>query len=711
MIKLSKPLKLATLICLIGSGFVATSLLPNSMAQAAVLAKAATNGISNVEVASLAGDKLSVKFTLGNAISAPAAFSIANPPRIAIDFVGVSNQLGKSTVSVNQGLLRNITLVEAGPRTRAVLNLTRNATYTTQVDGNQVTMVITPSALAEKTTMTNSVTSTLAAGGSDVVRDIDFRRGANGEGKVIIDLANGQSGVDVRREGEKIIVDIPSTSLPSNLQKRLDVTDFATMVQSVDAFSRGNNTRLVIVPKGDWEFSAYQTNSRIAVEVRKSGLEDAKLSAKPKKVEFKGEKLTLNFQNVTVREVLQAIAEFTGKNIITSDTVQGSLTLRLKDVPWDQALDLILNAKGLDKRQNGNVIWVAPRDELVTREKAELEARKQITELEPLRAEAFQLKYLKASDFKKLLEESAKSSSNGNSNDRTGFLSGRGSAIMADKANILFITDTAAKLEEVRELLNLVDVPSRQVSIEARIVEANDDFSKDIGVRLGFMRSNKGFTLGNSVDNALAIHDGGVSSSTLLPQVNLPGTAGNTSSIGALIGSSLTSGLLSLELNALEADGRGKIISNPRVVTSNQVEALIEQGTDVPYSTSSQAGTKTEFKKAVLSLKVLPQITPDGNLIMRVEVHKDSVIPTTPGQQPSIDTKVITTEVQVENGGTIVIGGIYSESDSNVVSKTPLLGDIPILGNLFKNKSMQTSKKELLIFITPRILDDKLTIR
>jgi type IV pilus assembly protein PilQ len=553
-----------------------------------------------------------------------------------------------------------------------------------------------------------------AAAGKSSLLDIDFRRGSAGEGRVVVNLPNNQVGVDVRQQGQNIVIDFLKTRLPDVLRRRLDVTDFGTPVQTVTATPVGDNVRMVIASKGLWEHSAYQSDTQLVVEVKPLKEDPNKLTQGTQG--YRGERLSLNFQNVEVRAVLQVIADFTGLNIITSDTVTGNLTLRLKDVPWDQALDIVMQAKGLDMRKNGSVLWIAPKDELLTKEKLELEQKAQIAELEPVKTEIFQLNYQKAESFKQVF---ALDGAGGGSNR---ILSKRGSAVIDPRTNQLFVTDIPSKLEEVRKLVQKTDVASRQVLIEARIVEASDTFSKDLGAKLGFglQRNSRG---GNNVVEAGGQQNAdanapGVNLTNLQTvngnNVNLPATSrtGNQAGSFALsLFNAAATRFISLELSALEADGKGKIISSPRIVTADQLKALIEQGTELPYQQATSSGaTSVAFRKANLKLEVTPQITPDGNVILDVDVNKDSV-----GQNTTagfaIDTKHVKTQVLVENGGTIVLGGIFQQTERKEVSKVPLFGDIPVLGHLFKNTSQISDKTELLIFLTPKILSDKMAVR
>jgi type IV pilus assembly protein PilQ len=552
------------------------------------------------------------------------------------------------------------------------------------------------------------------------IRDVDFRRGPAGEGRVLVELSDTSTGIDIRQQGQNIVVEFLKTTLPDNLRRRLDVIDFGTPVNTVATFQQGENVRMVIEPKGQWEHNAYQSDTQFVLEVKPLSADPSREAQRGR---YTGEKLSLNFQNVEVRAVLNVIADFTDLNIITSDTVTGNLTLRLKDVPWDQALEIILQTRGLDSRRSGNVIWIAPRDELATREKLALEAANQINDLEQTRTESFQMNYQKAADVQKLLSDP---------NQR--ILSKRGSAVVDARTNTLFVQDTPSRLEEVRKLLAKIDIPVRQVMIEARIVEANDSFSKNLGARLGwndrsfFADPNNPGTRILGSDARFLASGNVIGTGVRLGQTPDPGTgyfpdsynvilpaAGlnnfNAGQFAFSLFSSSLSHILNIEVSALEADGKGKIIASPRVLTADQVEALIEQGTEVPYQTATSSGaTSISFRKAVLSLKVKPQITPDGNVIMTLDVTKDQVGGGT-GSFVQINTKHVKTEVLVENGGTVVIGGIYEQNDRTDITKVPLLGDIPYLGRLFRNDASTSDKTELLVFITPRIVNERLTIR
>jgi type IV pilus assembly protein PilQ len=684
---------------------------------------AGANSIESVDVLSGQGGRVVVKITTRQPLSAvPASFAINNPPRIAFDFPGTTNGVGKSSQEVGNTELRSIRYGQSGGRTRVVLNLTRPVKYDVQLDGNvmQVNLQAGGGTAQVASGGTNEGMQ-FATGKANVphsLLNIDFRRGKTGEGQLIVDLSDATTGIDIRRQGKSIVVEFMQAEIPANLQRKLDVTDFATPVDAVEATRQGSNARVVITPRGNWEHSAYQTDNRLIVEVKQVIEDPTKIGAASGRG-YVGDKLSLNFQNIEVRAVLQVIADFTGLNIITSDTVAGNLTLRLKDVPWDQALDIILQSKGLDMRKNGNVVWIAPRDELATKEKLALEAQQQIQELEPTRTESFQLSYQKADAVKKLLSDVNQS-----------VLSKRGGAVVDPRTNTVFVQDTPGKLEEVAQLIKKIDVPVRQVMIEARIVEATDTFGRALGARLGTVTKGDGFSVpgadrlrmflgGNVRSTGVQTGQAQDYSQSFFPDslaVNLPAP-----SLGAASGSAgaftftlfnpSQTRFLNLEISALQLDARGKLISSPRVITADNIEANIEQGTEIPYQTATASGaTSISFRKATLSLKVKPQITPDDNVIMKLDVHKDSIGVTT-NAGPAIDTKQVTTEVLVENGGTVGIGGIYTQDETMQLSKIPLLGDIPIIGFLFRNERRFNDRRELLVFVTPRILKENLTLR
>ena len=651
----------------------------------------------------------------------PTGFTTQSPARIALDFPGASNAMGRSLVDINQGNLKSVNVVQAGGRSRVVLNLKQATSYRAEIQGKALLVQLDPVATSASTAGTPKPTAVFAeAGTTDVmpIKDVDFRRGPDGSGRVIVGLASSQVGVDLRQVGKGLTIDFTRSSLPEGLRRRLDVADFGTPVQMVTTTEQGDHVRMVIDPIGDWEHSAYQSDSQFVVEVRQKKVDLNKLSQGPG---YSNEKLSLNFQSIELRSLLAVFADFTNINIVTSDTVTGAMTLRLQDVPWDQALQIIMEAKGLGMRKTGNVLWIAPKYEIDYRTKKDFEAAQAIQKLEPLRTQAFQMNYAKAADMVTQLTTTSGGSTGSTSNR---FLSERGSAIAEPRTNQLFVTDTAQKLEEVRQLLAKLDVAVRQVMIEARIVEASDTFGRSLGVRLGGtdLRANRGgdggynlgggnrVAVGTSYSNAVASTSAGGLVNTLGNFVNLPAQAQggyDPSSFAISIFNSAANRFLNLEISAMEADGKGKIVSSPRVVTADQTKASIEQGTEFPYPvTAPNGGTIIAFKKAVLKLEVLPQITPEGNIILDLDVNKDS-----PGEVlnnvRAINTKRIQTQVLVENGGTVVIGGIFELFEDDTEAKVPFLGDIPGVGNLFKTRTKQANKQEMLIFITPKVITDR----
>lgn len=641
-----------------------------------------------------------VRIELTEPLTAPVTgFSIQSPARIALDLPGASNAMGQSLVDIQQGNLNTANVVEASGRTRLVLNLKSATTYRTEVNGNVVLVFLDPvqqaAAIQPAVSPTRrALTPNTQLAGSTALKDVDFRRGSDGAGRLIVDLGSPMVSADVRTEGKGLVIDLLKTSLPEGLRRRLDVVDFATPVQSITANQQADRVRLQVDATGDWEHSAYQSDSQFVLEVRQKKVDPTKLTSGPG---FTGERLSLNFQNIEVRSLLQVIADFTNFNIVTSDTVGGSLTLRLKDVPWDQALNIIMEAKGLGMKKNGNVLWIAPKDEIDERTKRDFEAARNIEQLEPLRTQGFQINYAKAEELKKQIADNS-----GNSEASTRFLSPRGSAIAEPRTNQLFVTDTSSKLEEIANLLKKLDVPVRQVLIEARIVEARDTFGRSLGVKFGggYERAGRG-SIGSGYDS--------FGTTTGSPFVNLPAGLSTGGAAGTLALSIFNSGMtrfLSLELSAMEAEGVGKVVSSPRLLTADQTQAVIEQGTEYPYTETAPNGATTiSFKKAVLKLEVVPQITPEGNIIMDLDLNKDSRGETTL-QGVAIDTKHIKTQVLVENGGTVVIGGIFEMEETNQVNKVPLLGDIPGVGNLFKSRTRESTKREMLVFITPRMVTD-----
>jgi type IV pilus assembly protein PilQ len=665
----------------------------------------------------------------------PAGFTIQSPPRIAIDLPNVGNGLGKPSLEVNQGNLRSVNVAQSGDRTRLVLNLRQASNYTARLDGKTLLLALESSG--------NALPAT-TAGGEPVhfapslnrdqlaLRGVDFRRGPDNSGRVVVDLPNNQVGVDIKQQGQNLVIEFLRSTAPDAMRRRLDVTDFGTPVQMVSTSQVGDRVRMVVEPRGVWEHSAYQSDNQFVLEVRPMKLDPNKLTQGPG---YNGEKLSLNFQNIEVRALLQVIADFTNFNVVTSDTVTGNVTLRLKDVPWDQALDIILQAKGLGMRKSGNVIWIAPKDELAAKEQVDLEAKKKIAELEPLRTQSFQLNYTKAEEVAKgLTGQNTSQGGGGGGGTATRILSPRGSVIFETRTNQLFVSDIPSKLEEIQGMIAKIDVAVRQVLIEARIVEADDKFGRALGVKLGgsdfrgLQGGVPGWNVGGNNYTTVGGNYNAVGGQTLQLKkddfkyndtqfINLPANVstlgGGTAATFALsLFSATANRFLNLELSALEADGKGKIVSSPRVITADQIKAVIEQGEEIPYQVASSSGaTSVQFKKASLKLEVTPQITPEGNVILNVDVAKDSRGEETRFAGPVINTKHVSTQVLVENGGTVVIGGIFTQNDRTDVNKVPFLGDVPFVGNLFKNTVRSSNKTELLIFITPKVVTERSAAR
>jgi len=687
----------------------------------------AQNAIQSINSTQQAGSEV-VRIELSEALAAvPTGFMIQTPPRIAIDLPGVGSALGKSNIEINQGNLRSVSIAQAGERTRLVLNLKQATNYRAQLQGKSLLLILDSGAApaaanapAEVTRFAESTNRNQLA-----LKDVDFRKGSDGAGRIVVDLPNNQVGVDIRQQGKGLVVEFLRSTLPDSLRRRLDVTDFGTPVQFVTTSQAGDRVRMVIEPRGAWEHSAYQSDNQFVVEVRPQKIDPNKLTQGPG---FAGEKLSLNFQNIEVRALLQVIADFTNFNVVTSDTVTGNVTLRLKDVPWDQALDIILQAKGLGLRKSGNVIWIAPKDELAAKEKAELESKSQIAALEPVRTQSFQLNYTKAEEVAKGL--TGQSSGQGGTANPSRILSNRGSVIYETRTNQLFVSDIPSKLEEIQSMITKIDIPVRQVLIEARIVEADDKFGRSLGVRLGAsdLRGVRGGVPGYGLGGDTRVTVGGnlsavgsqTQQTTGTPAfsdtqfVNLPaGAQGgfDAATFALSLFGATANRFLNLEISALEADGRGKVVSSPRLITADQIKAVIKQGTRIPYQRATNSGaTAIEFIDATLRLEVTPQITPEGNVILDVEVNKDSVGAVT-GGVPSINTKSVKTQVLVENGGTVVIGGIFEQIDRTDEVKVPFLGDVPYLGNLFKTRSRTINKTELLIFLTPKVVTDRSAAR
>ncbi|MBE2260923.1 MAG: type IV pilus secretin PilQ [Rhodobacteraceae bacterium] len=677
-------------------GLVAAGLLVLGPANAQ---DAMSNSIEAMNVVQQ-GSVLNVKLTFKEPLKAlPPAFSVAKPARIAFDFANTTNGLGKSSQTYNEGDLKSANIVQAEDRTRLVLNLNKAMTYEATLDGKNLLLALVPSAPSQGAASVAHFAKAQPTDTANSIRDIGFRRGKDNEGRITVDLSDANAGIDIRQQGSNLVVDFTNVSVPSALRKRLDVTDFGTPVLNVTTVQKGANARMTITPHGLWEHNAYQSDTQFVIEV-KPIIENPNKLVQGSRGGYQGEKLSLNFQNVDVRRLLQVIGEFTGMNMVVSDSVGGAITLILKDVPWDQALDIIMQQKGLDMRKNGNVILIAPREEIAMKEKLDFESRIQIGDLEPLVTESFQMNYIKADAIQRLLAD-----------PKQPLLSKRGSAVVEERSNILFVKDTPSRLDEVRAMIAKVDIAARQVMIEARIVEAGDSFAKNLGVRLGWRQTFP--------DGAVRIGGDSTAISGNLDmsgtQVNLPATprTGNAGTLSFLLFNNALTQFLTAEISALEADGRGKVISSPRVMTANQVEAIIEQGVEIPYQQATSSGaTSVSFRKANLALKVTPQITPDGKIAMKLDVNKDT--PNTrlsTGAGVAIDTKHVKTEVLVENGGTVVIGGIYTQETRNNTTRIPFFGDLPYIGFLFKNREFIDDKTELLIFITPRIVADNLSLR
>lgn len=714
---ISKNNRLREKIC--AAGIAMAALLGTSWAQAAGMIRS-VSGFTQ-------GGAEVVRIDLTEPLTeVPTGFVVQSPARIALDFPGVSNGTGQNLIDINQGNLKSANIAQGASRSRVVINLKQATTYSAQIQGNS--LFVTMGAVGGNAAVPAPVATKFAEDQNRdtlPLRDIDFRRGSDGAGRVVVSLTNNQVGVDIKQQNKSLVVEFMHSSLPEGLRRRLDVSDFGTPVQMISSSQDGERVKMVIDSVGEWTHSAYQSDNQFVVEVRQKKVDLNKLSQGPG---YSGEKLSLNFQNIEVRSLLQVIADFTNFNIVTSDTVSGSLTLRLKDVPWDQALQIIMDAKGLGMRKSGTVLWIAPKDEIDERTRKDFEAQAAIEKLEPLRTQAFQLNYAKAADMVTQLTSSSQAGGSGSSSSNR-FLTSRGSAIAEPRTNQLFVTDTPSKLEEVRQLLVNLDIPVRQVLIEARIVEARDTFGRSLGVRLGGgdLRAGKGgdggygigggnrLALGSSMNNAnSATGMTGTSYNSEQNFINLPASLSSAAAFGNFalsIFNSAANRFLTLELSAMEADGQGKIVSSPRLITADQTKALIEQGTEYPYSVTAPNGATTiSFKKAVLKLEVTPQITPEGNIILDLDVNKDSRGETTL-QGVAIDTKHVRTQVLVENGGTVVIGGIFTMEEINQENKVPFLGDVPVVGNLFKSRTRESTKNEVLVFITPKVISDRGPIR
>ena len=692
-----------------------TGLLKASLAGLLLLAfgDASARALIGLDYSVMTGNTVQVVFTFDDTAVAPRTFTIDEPARIALDFGETENKLEQRSMQVGIGSMQSIITAASKNRTRVVLNLSQKADYATSVSGNQVTLTL---AGGDQSVLPASVSQPAASGTTSItepkpaisavakgVTNVDFKRGPNGEGRVIIDLTTTSISTDVWRENNVVYVEMIGSQLPSELQRRMDVSDFATPISYIDAIQEGANIRMAISSLGDFEHLAYQTDRVYTIEVAPISKEEEE-KKKKEKFGFTGERLSLNFQDIEVRSVLQLLADFTGLNLVVSDSVEGNLTLRLKNVPWDQAMDIILKTKGLDQRKAGNVILIAPTDEIAAREKLELESRKQVEELERLRTEFIKVNYAKAADMADLLKLKDNA-----------ILSPRGSVSVDERTNTLLIKDTNSSLSNVRVLLAELDIPVRQVLIESRVVIANDDFSKELGVRFGISNDSQGDF--DSPGEA-AVTSGTLNGVTNLVNdttfnaldglnVNLP--VQNPAGSFALALAKLPLGtLLELELSAAQIEGRGEVVSSPRVITADSHTARIEQGVEIPYLELDDGDATLKFRKAVLSLEVTPQITPDDRVIMDLDVHKDNVGETVSFgaglSAPSIDTREVQSQLLVDNGQTVVLGGIYETEKANQVTRVPFFSDLPFVGNLFKSTVEVDDRTELLIFVTPKIL-------
>ena len=663
------------------------------------------NTLEDIDFTTLPGERIQIRLKLAEPAPEPSTFTIDNPARIALDLPNTKLGLKQRSKDIDVGVARRITAVEAGGRTRVVINLAKLIGYETRVQGNEIILT-----LSEKSGRGSGFTTVVARGnaapaigGADInVLNIDFRRGLKGEGRIIVTLADPNTPVDMKKRGKQLIVTLKHSKLPAKLERRLDVTDFATPVRTVDAFNHGNDARIVISAITDFDHIAYQANEKLTIDVKPVPKKEELVGKEKRKFPYTGERLSLNFQNIDVRAVLQLIADFTGLNMVVSDSVSGTLTLRLKNVPWDQALDIILKTKGLAKRESGNVILIAPTEEIAAQEKLELEAKKQVVELAPLVNETIQVNYAKASELADLIKSKEQ-----------GLLSDRGSVTVDQRTNKLLVTDTADHIDEVIALVKELDIPIRQVLIESRVVLAGTTFSKELGVKFGISTTkaaNGQVTTSGSLNAADSFNQFGTT-----PQldqrlnVNLPAAAATAGRIGLAIAKLPFGTMLDLELSAAQAEGKSETISSPRVITANQQEAVIETGTEIPYQQATSSGaTSVAFKKAVLSLTVTPQITPDERIIMDLEVRKDK--PDFSREilgVPPIDTNKVTSQVLVDNGETIVLGGVYEQNKTSNINRVPFFSDLPLVGGLFRNRSDKDEKAELLIFVSPKLLKEE----
>ncbi len=672
------------------------------------------NTLKDISFSALPGNKVQVILTLDEAISKPASFSTDNPARIAIDLENTSSSLPKKSQTIGIGMARSVTAIEAGNKTRVVLNLVSAVNHSIRTENNLVVVDISGSGAATAITQVTAAAGSVNSAATSSVQGIDFRRGDEGKAEVIVQLSNDDAIVDMRTEGNKLVLEVIDSRLDSSLARKLDVTDFATPVKTIETTAKGNNVRIEVDATGDYDHLAYQLDNSYVLEVRPMSKQEIEQAKQEKRI-FTGDRLSLNFQDIEVRSVLQLLADFTGLNMVVSDTVTGNVTLRLKNVPWDQAMDIILRTKGLSMRQTENVVLIAPTQEITSWEKNELEAKKEIRELAPLRSELIQINYAKAADMAALLKQEGNQL----------LTPERGNVTVDVRTNTLLVQDTGEKLEEIRDLLAKLDIPVRQVMIEARIVSATDDFTKDLGVRMGLKQdkhqldgeinhenlSFSGSLVGPNIDPTnidLQSTNGTNTSQDLVVDLAPAAAFGGLDFVLARLGSHI----LALELEAMQQEEMGEIISNPRVITSDKNTAVIKEGVEIAFQSAADGGgTDVEFKEAVLKLEVTPQITPDDRVIMDLNISKDAATLVAGSAEPAISKQEVETSVLVDDGETVVLGGVFERSKSKAVGKVPVFGDLPYIGFLFKQTRTVDDNRELLIFVTPKIIKESLKLR
>lgn len=669
-----------------------------------VILALASSAISATEIQDISfnvmpGDRVLVRVKMDSPPPSFKEITTDNPARIWMDFDGVSSALARKTHSIGVGATRSVTAVEAGGRTRLVVNLVEMVPYTTQVEGNDLVLTIgygQEQQVASNTGFNgSSQTASQSVSNEDDISSIDFRRGESGEGRIVVELTNSNIGIDLRQEGRTILADFVNAKISNNLIRKLDVVDFATPAKLISTSRVGNNIRIEVDTLDEFEYLAYQADNTYVIELKPLTPEEIERKKLDEPV-YSGERLSLNFQDIPVRAVLAIIAEFTGLNLVTSDTVSGTITLRLQTVPWDQALDIVLKTKGLDKRLNGNVMLVAPAEEIAARETLQLQTEKQIEQLAPLRSEFIQVNYAKADALAELIKTKG-----------ANYLSGRGSVSVDERTNHLLVQDTAKKLDQIRLMVRTLDVPVRQVLIESRVVVADSGFEEELGVRLGVTdRGSDGAISGTAAGSSNVLFNNSPADRTFAIDLPASNAAG---SIGMTVARLAEGTILDLELSALESENRGEVIASPRVITANQKEAYIESGEEIPYLTASSAGNTTvTWRKAVLSLKVTPQITPDDRIILDLTVNQDTRGENVLNIGPAINTREVGTQVLVENGETVVLGGVYEQASTRDVSKVPFLGDLPGVGALFRSSQETSTKRELLMFVTPKIVKESI---